>query len=74
MVDISHNQTSVKIHTVLQGVFLLAPLNCLSMELALPPYKKFSKVPDWPPSTPKLFYVQNRFLTKTAKDLVKFWY
>ena len=49
MVDIWHNQTSVKIHTVLQGVFLLAPLNCLSMELALPPYKNSAKFQTGPP-------------------------
>ena len=58
----------------IQGVFLLVPPILLEYGTRPPSTQNFCKVPYWPPSTPKLFYVQSRFCTKTAKDLAKFWY
>ena len=56
------------------GCFLLVPPILLEYGTHPPSTQNFCKVPYWPPSTPKLFYVQNRFSTKTAKYLAKFWY
>ena len=67
MVDIWHNQTSVKIHTELQGVFLLAPLNCLSMELALPPYKNLAMFQTGPPQHQNYSMFRIDFLPKQPR-------
>jgi len=56
------------------GCFFTAPPKLLKYGTCSPSTQKFSKAQTGPSSTPKYFYVQNRFSTKTTKDIAKFWY